>query len=65
MGENVKQITIAGNVFSLIKADILDLKSQCDDALLEIRLEEVAEKVKTFGECKTLSEYLGLGGDEG
>ena len=64
MGEKVKPITIAGNLFTLTKPDILDLKDQCDDALLELRLENVVEKAKKFGESKTLSEYFGWGGDE-
>jgi hypothetical protein len=53
-----KEIEIRGVKFELNKSELVDLEDQCEDALLELRLTEISNKVKKFGQSKTLMDYF-------
>ena len=53
-----KEIKVSNTTFYLTKEELIDLEDQCEDALLELRLESLVSNVKRFGQSKTLTDFF-------
>ena len=53
-----RDIFINGEIFSRTKDELIELKEQCSEMIAEIRLENLVNDVKRFGQAKTLTEFF-------
>jgi len=54
----VKEIKVKDMRYYLNKKELINLKDQVDERLMQLRLEAVVKEIKTFEDCSTLTEYF-------